>query len=349
MGLLRLWLALCVVSTHSGLLWGFRFMEGGDAVATFFILAGFFAALMIDRRYRGRYRVFYLNRLVRVWPLYLLALGTALLVISLGVNVGRVLLGPASVLPYVTHYPAPAWTSGWALSQFFLLGQDAFNWAHLLPTGEVRFGLAFHGSILMSNFALLPQAWSLTLEEYFYLCAPALERLGLRASGALFTLWALAYRPLWHLDDRLPLQSFPAAVGLFIGGIFAYRCYQRWLAHPAELARWRTWGLLAYALFVVSAGYHHASQPLIASAAILGIPLVFDAFQGRAWDRWLGDLSYPIYLFHQCIVWAVVWIWPEPAAGSNHCPLIMGIAVAVAVVLALLLETPLRRYRSTIS
>ena len=349
MGLLRLWLALCVVSTHSGSLWGFSFMRGGDAVVTFFVLAGFFAAYMMDTRYRGRYQVFYLNRLLRVWPLYLLALAFSLVVITAGVQLGRVLIGPASILPYIKHYPASHWVSAWGLSQFFLLGQDVLAFSHLDPVGDLHLGCGYAASILMMNLALIPQAWSLALEEYFYLLAPWLERLGLKVSGAILLLWMLAYKPLEARCDRVPLYFFPVAVALFIGGNFAYRCYQRWLAHPVQLARWRPWILAAYTLFILSAPYVSLSPPWTALAAALAVPMVFDAFKDVRWDRWLGDLSYPVYLFHKSVGWLVVWMWPEAPKGTNDCPQIMAGTLMLAVVVALVVETPLRKYRAKLA
>lgn len=350
MGLLRLWLALCVVWLHSGPLWGLRFMEGGDAVATFFVLAGFFAAFMIDTRYRGRYRVFYLNRLLRVWPLYLLALLLTVALLAASLKAGSAPLGPAAVLPHVAKLPAAPWSWAWGFSQLFLAGQDALFFGHLDPDGAISFGCGHVGGILLMHLNLLPQAWSLALEEYFYLLAPYLARLNLTLSAAVLAAWTLAYPVLTRLcDDRASLRFFPVTVAVFVAGIFSYRCYQAWKARPLQMARYRPWVIAAYALFVVSDGYHHAATPWVVLAAALSIPMLFDAFQDRRWDRWLGDLSYPVYLFHYIVLWAVTWLWLPTHGGQSPCPLVIAITLAVAVLVSWSIETPLRKLRARLS
>jgi peptidoglycan/LPS O-acetylase OafA/YrhL len=346
MGLLRLWLALCVASTHSGPFWNYRFMKGGDAVAAFFILAGFFAAFMIDTRYRGRYRVFYLNRLLRVWPLYLLALLATAALLALGAVRANIAIGPLQALPHLQAFPSHGWIGAWSLSQFFLAGQDLWNFAFVTGTGAVVLACSQPGALLLGNLALLPQAWTLALEEYFYLLAPWLEKLGLAASGVVLAAWLLAYRPLEAACDRLPLHFFPVAAALFIGGIFSYRCYQRWQRRAAWLTRLRPWISGAYFGFVLGAAYHGASQPVTVLATVLALPFLFDAFRDRPWDRFVGDLSYPVYLWHVTLQWALWWLWPAAAAQA---PAVMGLVLLWALLLALLIEAPLRRYRARLA
>ena len=80
MGALRLILALAVVLTHSGSLWGYQITGGSVAVQCFFIISGFYMALILNEKYvaPGDLRIFYVNRLARIFSLYWLFLALAL-------------------------------------------------------------------------------------------------------------------------------------------------------------------------------------------------------------------------------------------------------------------------------
>lgn len=69
MGLLRLLLPACVVAFHGGPIFGSRGM-GAEAVPAFFVLSGFYMNLVLDISYRGAVWKFYVNRILRLFPLY---------------------------------------------------------------------------------------------------------------------------------------------------------------------------------------------------------------------------------------------------------------------------------------
>ena len=81
MGLLRVLLALSVVAAHSTPILGTSLVGGRVAVQTFFILSGFYMALVLDGKYRGRgsYRTFLQQRFLRLFPAYWFVLVLALL------------------------------------------------------------------------------------------------------------------------------------------------------------------------------------------------------------------------------------------------------------------------------
>lgn len=75
MGYIRLILAISVVVAHSGKLPIIGMMIGGSlAVQCFFILSGFYMALVLDRKYSD-IRRFWWNRFSRVYSGYAVALG----------------------------------------------------------------------------------------------------------------------------------------------------------------------------------------------------------------------------------------------------------------------------------
>jgi len=73
MGSLRLFLALCVAFGHFGMPLGFPTSD--IAVQSFFVISGFYMALVLNEKYGpGSYWLFISNRLLRLWPTYLVIL-----------------------------------------------------------------------------------------------------------------------------------------------------------------------------------------------------------------------------------------------------------------------------------
>ncbi len=76
MGLLRLFLALSVVITHTAPLFGLQMMPGDVAVKLFFIVSGFYMSLVMAGKYEGKNRAlfFYSNRALRLYPAFFIAI-----------------------------------------------------------------------------------------------------------------------------------------------------------------------------------------------------------------------------------------------------------------------------------
>lgn len=75
MGTLRLLLALTVVVGHAHLKGGSPVLESGFSVRLFFIISGFYMALILNEKYvgPGAHRLFWVNRVLRLGPTYLLS------------------------------------------------------------------------------------------------------------------------------------------------------------------------------------------------------------------------------------------------------------------------------------
>lgn len=69
MGIYRFFLAFCVLLYHSGASPGFNL--GVAAVISFYILAGFVLTNLIDKKFGDKMGMFCLERILRIYPLYL--------------------------------------------------------------------------------------------------------------------------------------------------------------------------------------------------------------------------------------------------------------------------------------
>jgi len=73
MGTLRLLLALSVAYGHLAV--PLRFPTSDIAVQSFFVISGFYMALVLNEKYGpGSYWLFISNRLLRLWPAYFVVL-----------------------------------------------------------------------------------------------------------------------------------------------------------------------------------------------------------------------------------------------------------------------------------
>ena len=188
MGSLRLLLALCVAFGHFGIPLGFPTSD--IAVQSFFVISGFYMALVLNEKYGpGSYWLFISNRLLRLWPTYLVILIPSFLIAS---NWRAVLsLDPASIIYYF-------------VSQIFVLGQETYFY---LFTEHGTLGLTLHpGTMpnLLYKLAPVPQAWTLALEFYFYLMAPFIVRRGPAFIGAIVAARVLLRMALLFIFDLGP-------------------------------------------------------------------------------------------------------------------------------------------------
>src|SRR5262245_47535053 len=78
MGILRVYLALCVIATHTHSVFPWGMHDGRQAVQIFYIISGFYMEMVLSGRYASA-RDFYLSRFLRIFPTYWVILGAILL------------------------------------------------------------------------------------------------------------------------------------------------------------------------------------------------------------------------------------------------------------------------------
>ena len=223
MGCLRLLLALSVVIAHTSPIFGIRLVSGAAAVETFFIISGFYMALVINEKYfaagqalKSAYKLFIEARAMRLYPLYafILALTLVMQAALLRPGVGTGALAPSLGL-WVQNFHQMRWFSLLLLAgtNLSLIGQDCVVFSGLnAQTGKLFWTPNFWSVPLPGyHFLFVPQAWTLGLEIVFYLLAPFLVR---RKAAFLISVAAASFA-LKHTLAHLAFVTTPGCIVSF--------------------------------------------------------------------------------------------------------------------------------------
>ena len=308
---------------------------GGVAVLLFFALSGFIVSEAACAFYRDRPLAFGVNRLLRLYPTYLLALllTAGALLLAHGSSEAEPLLLPGA--------PDLSWRSFGA------------NMLAILPGGSAILERA-------GTSPLLDIAWALRVEMRFYfllflliaagsMLGIPLRRLLVAASGALVLLYvtqALEYIPY-----------FTFGIALYLA-VTAEGAAERWTGVLTALT---SLGLVAWHIlgspatgyaggFVRNLG---AQLALFAVGVGIWLALVFlPRYAPRLprslarTDRFIGELTYPLYLTHVATILLVTALWP--AHGWGELLASMAASLAVAFVTTLTFEAWIGRLRADV-
>jgi peptidoglycan/LPS O-acetylase OafA/YrhL len=297
---------------------------GWSGVDLFFVLSGFLIGgiLIANRTASNYWRVFYLRRACRIFPLYFAVLAAFAL--------ATVMIGPQP--------------SNW------LLKQEPPFWNYLLFLQN--FGMAWYNSF-GSDF--LGPTWSLAVEEQFYLVLPFVVLLmrpvalpwvlgGLiclapmlrshwltgdhflssyvlmpfRADALLLGVlcaWAVRQPDIARLLERKRSLLF-AAFWLLLAGSVALAAQYQFFFHPMMMLVGFTWLALLYATALLLAVSNQES-PL---KRVLRLPVL----------RKLGDIAFGVYLLHVPIA-GLLHLWIYDAVPKIETPAQFGVTLAAFV------------------
>lgn len=274
-------------------IWGSLVSAGWTGVILFFVLSGFLiTGILLDSRNQSRYfRNFYARRFLRIFPLYY-----AVLIFSL-VILGQVLMPLLDV------------AAGSALADS--TRHQAWYWFYL-----VNWQLAFHG---LRHESYLDIAWSLSIEEQFYLVWPlvvwvlwprALGWLcGVLIAAAIVLRPALLAAGMGPVAIKMISSSYVDAlgVGALIAVVARSAISRRLLAGAAPW--WFGAALVAFAIVWLRHPdeWGFDTQAICMPLAVLASGgLVMGAYANVGVLRWLswgplrffGRYSYAMYLLH---------------------------------------------------
>ncbi|MFN8342749.1 MAG: acyltransferase [Cyclobacteriaceae bacterium] len=327
MGSIRFLLALSVILVHAGSLFGVNLLPGFVAVESFYIISGFYMAMVYREKYiRSTQPVndFLVNRFLRLYPLYLLVV---LMTIAFSLAMGWWRGSFGQLQFYMDH--AAAYPSNFSslvflgVSNLTLLCQDWITFFSFDAEGQLRF-TGLQQEMTVQPFLFVPIAWTVAVEMFFYLFVPWLARFAKPWRVLTALALALAVRALlWQLfevRDGFAVYRFaPTEFFWFLLGMLSYYLYHHRLF---PRGRFGMPGLVLILLLIF--GYPWHDQPwLVFGAVFLFTPAIFYQTAGWKWDRLLGEMTYPMYISHTFFYLIVM---------ANHFPRPYGTALPLVVI-----------------
>ena len=315
--------------------------KGYLAVDFFFLLSGFVIWLSYaDRIATQRWRAvpnFLLRRVARIWPLHLVMLGFALLIVLALSLTGR---------------PIDSRFSLGALPLHVLLVQ---NW----PIAQAVFG--------KTSLDWNDPAWSISSEMFAYLVFPLLALaldwkktptpILLAAIGAVLVLLAyiMMSRGMLTLGQAIPYFGQVRCVTEFAAGTAVGALWLRFREDPARpLAIALGVCALAFALFVSGVLGEIATVPTALAALLLAVALTSgrtgNPLGGRV-IHYLGEISFATYLSHS-LLWKAFKLVFVHSAGIVPPALIaafLGLVMAASIALYHLVERPAQNWINGLS
>jgi peptidoglycan/LPS O-acetylase OafA/YrhL len=356
MGTIRLLLALAVVMYHSYSVFGLKMTGGMVSVQTFYMLSGFYMALILNEKYTGAgsWRVFITNRMLRLYPIYWAVLILTLVICLIG------------FWGWGNNYFLWTWFANWESMHFytivilvivnlFLFGSDWLFFSAIdKSTGLLQSSSsAFLSSPPTYSFLAVPQSWSIGAELSFYLLAPFLVRRHwwlqvLIVFGSFYLRYWMGTEK-FRTYDPWTYRYFPHEIALFLLGSLMYPYYV-WLRRQTYPQRV---GLMAWLIIVSLIIVYGNVQPIsykIQHWVFYGIlfclvPFVFHWSKDLKWDRFLGEFSYPVYICHLLVIMLLrKWFF-----ATELLPWYGIISIVVSLLLAFLLTKlitePIERFR----
>ncbi|MBS0190998.1 MAG: acyltransferase [Phycisphaerales bacterium] len=366
MGVIRILLAISVVIAHSTPLFGLSFVGGRYAVQCFYMVSGFYMALVLNEKYLGpgSYRVFISARLLRLFPVYLAVVLATLAGEGLLPNVFRHPLNvpvhaPEGVKQTMgndntvqlwekyAHLMTPWQKAYFAATNLTTLGQEStILFAVDTKNGEWVKDWRGPEDVEAYRFLLVPQAWSIGVELMFYFVAPFLVRrkipivLGVMMASMAVRLVLFKYG---YKDDPWNYRFFPSELFFFMVGTLAYRTY-KYLEPRNAVPGWLS---MAWWIATVVVIVFWMQIPLPGGVKALGllglvataIPIVFMRTKRNKLDRYIGELSYPVYISHFLVVSCLTGLgWRE---GYVAVP----VTIVVSIALYHLIDRPVDSFR----
>lgn len=340
MGILRIYLAACVVAAHSERVFPWSAHGGREAVEIFFVISGFYMQLILSLgKYRSASKFFY-SRFQRIFLPYYCCLCFC---VCLSLSWWLLFKNALSCQTIVSMMQAGMLTECGNLAilgtNLTILGQDSVMF--LDRTHEGQFYLTpgvEHCITKLYNLLIIPQTWSVAIELQFYLLSPFLaNRLNTRSLIIIafilaimrcncITLFGIDYDP-WNYRFA-PFELFNFLVGMISCRIIWLDPIRRQNVEKFCSRMFPYATILSYILFILlcflvfrlllgsQSFTYRILNPislLAKEVAALGIivlwgsllPFLFCVTRSNSVDRFIGELSYPIYLLHLTVALAV--------------------------------------------
>jgi peptidoglycan/LPS O-acetylase OafA/YrhL len=323
MGVIRFFLALSVALWHIPNR-NFNFVDAGVSVIFFFIISGFYMSLIINERYsllgshagKNWVPIFLLSRFCRLYPPYFCVLIATIMI--------YVISGDVTVFTNNPNLPSLAQFM-LILQNTFIIGQDFFQVAinsirthenNKLVTQIISY---FPLNYFNDSWMLIGQGWSLASELLFYILAPFVvgskSRIIILLILSLSLRWSLIFACVGFSSLVWGYNFFPSTLCFFLMGALSYQAYlyikNCKISHSVGAAI--LFGIVCYIIssiylwhgvFLINKEHGFDTIDLWVSYMLfaISIPFIFIFSKNNRVDRFIGEMSYPLYLVHGIMI-----------------------------------------------
>ncbi len=337
-------MAISVLSSHSQ---EFRlfFFGPGQSVLSFFVISGFYMALILDGKYKSKIS-FYISRALRIFPIYWLAL---FLTVFLGLVKIPLHIGgdENSIIHYLTF--SKHLTKNDFISE--TINYIARNLT-LIVTKDY-FGVRDN---IAAGYLVLYQGWSLQIELLFYLLSPfiLLFKKNVLAFTILYaTLFYGLLLPFSNFSVNNLTFKFASYLLYFLLGICSYKYIFKMIedVKPTKLYIVLFAAIIFYISFyqLLPLPIQILRYPLYINIFYyiyfaLSIPFIFSLTKNNRFDRFLGDLSYPVYITHLIFVKTLL-SFPHPSIPLFNTFFVASATILFSIIIVKYFQEPIDRFR----
>ena len=290
MGIIRFLLAYAVVFSHYEIN-SIYFLYSNFAVQTFYILSGFYISLILNNNSYKSYKNFILSRYLRLFPIYFLCLLTTFIF-----NKGNTIYHTNLIKDNIDIFSSIFLV----FTNITIIFQDLVMFLGI-NNNSIQFVSDYNNSFPrpLFHYLYLPQGWSLGLELSFYLLAPfILSKINIKKILFIIIL-SLSLRIIL-VQNKLSLDPwsyrfFPTELVFFLFGSISYIIYEKKIFFNKLISILFISLISLIIIFFKKINIHTYGYIIFYFMIIFSIPSIFNITKNIKFDRFLGELSYPIY------------------------------------------------------
>ena len=318
-------------------------------------------SMILNEKYlkkENSYKLFITNRLLRLLPTYWVMV-LATIVFSIIVQQLTNHKNEGILSPYFHYFKdLNLKTSIYVIfTNLFLFFQD---WAYFLSldmhSGNMYFAMHFHQSVpIIFDFLLIPPAWSIGLELNYYLIAPFIVK---RPIYVIITLMLISFTirvvliKYGYSHDPWNHRFFPSEIFFFLLGNISYRIYLYIkdrldkYAHSPRILKCIFFFIVSFTVLyelIIRNSVPGYIQWLYFFVFFCSLPFIFIYTKNSKIDRYIGELSYPIYISH----WLMIELCRD--LGIKKEPFftvsVISLTIIVSLIINKLLNDKIDKYR----
>ena len=303
MGTIRFLLAISVLICHLFIKENKYFLNNGsDAVELFFIISGFYMFFILNKKYskiKYQYYYFLSNRFLRIYPIYIVVLVITILYSIYSSKFSSHL--PNDSAAFIAFYGQ--------LDNFYIyllgflnisiVGQESLSFFNY---GINNLVFLPENNNILYQFMYIPQAWSIGMEFWFYIFSPLFFKLRTKSLLILIVLiFLIKTYFIYNISDSYNWEYKFVFFELFLfllGGLV----YNNFRNIKSNWSIYILISSLVYVCFLNVITGFYLIKHLFYILFSLSIPIIFKLTKDNKIDKFLGDLSFPIYICHILII-----------------------------------------------